>query len=49
MVRATIGCLIDIGRGKLDFKKTKKEFEKGDKIRALYLPGNELFLKKIYY
>ena len=49
MVRATIGCLIDIGRGKLDFKKTKKEFEKGDKIRALYLPGNALFLKKIYY
>ncbi|MBC8484879.1 MAG: tRNA pseudouridine(38-40) synthase TruA [Ignavibacteria bacterium] len=49
MVRATIGCLIDIGRGKLDFNKTKKEFEKGDKIRALYLPGNALFLKKIYY
>jgi len=49
MVRAAIGCLVDIGRGKLDFKKTKKEFEKGDKIRALYLPGNALFLKKIYY
>jgi len=49
MVRVTIGCLIDIGRGNLDFKKTKKEFEKGEKIKAFYLPGHALFLKKIYY
>lgn len=49
MVRATVGCLIDIGRAKLDFKKTKNEFEKGEKIKTLYLPGNALFLKQIYY
>ena len=49
MVRVTIGCLIEIGRGNLDFKKTKNEFEKGEKIKAVYLPGNALFLKKIYY
>lgn len=49
MVRGTIGCLIDIGRGRLDFKETKTAFEKGEKIKAVYLPGNALFLKKIYY
>jgi tRNA pseudouridine38-40 synthase len=49
MVRATVGCLIDIGRTKLDFNKTKNKFEKGEKIKTLYLPGNALFLKKIYY
>jgi len=49
MVRGIIGCLIDIGRGRLDFKGTKTAFEKGEKIKAVYLPGNALFLKKIYY
>jgi tRNA pseudouridine38-40 synthase len=49
MVRGVIGCLVDIGRGKLNFEETKKDFEKGEKIKATYLPGNALFLKKIYY
>jgi tRNA pseudouridine38-40 synthase len=49
MVRGIIGCLIDIGRGRLDFNETKTAFEKGEKIKAVYLPGNALFLKKIYY
>jgi tRNA pseudouridine38-40 synthase len=49
MVRGVIGCLIDIGRGKLNFEETKKDFQKGEKIKATYLPGNALFLKKIYY
>jgi tRNA pseudouridine38-40 synthase len=49
MIRGIIGCLIDIGRGKLDFEETKKAFLKGEKIKATYLPGNALFLKKIYY
>lgn len=49
MVRGVIGCLVDIGRGKLNFKETKKAFLKGEKIKATYLPGNALFLKKIYY
>jgi tRNA pseudouridine38-40 synthase len=49
MVRGVLGCLIDLGRGKLDFEETKNAFQKGEKIKATYLPGNALFLKKIYY
>ena len=49
MVRAIIGCLIDIGRGKLDLQTTVSKFKKGEKIKATYLPGNALILKKIYY
>jgi tRNA pseudouridine38-40 synthase len=49
MVRGVIGCLIDIGRKKLNFEETKNLFQKGEKIKTTYLPGNALFLKKIYY
>jgi tRNA pseudouridine38-40 synthase len=49
MVRGVIGCVIDVGRGKLDLNETIIAFKKGEKIKATYLPGNALFLKKIYY
>lgn len=49
MVRGVIGCLIDIGRGRLNFEETKDSFQKGEKIKTTYLPGNALFLNKIYY
>lgn len=49
MVRGTIGCLVDVGRKKLDFEETKSSFQKGEKIKTTYLPGNALFLKNIYY
>ncbi|MDD5361240.1 MAG: tRNA pseudouridine(38-40) synthase TruA [Ignavibacteria bacterium] len=49
MVRAVIGCLIDLGRGRLEIEETKEKFSKGDKIKATYLPANGLFLNKIYY
>lgn len=49
MVRGIMGCLIDIGRGRLNFEETKNAFQKGEKIKTTYLPGNALFLKKIYY
>ncbi|MCE1164745.1 MAG: tRNA pseudouridine(38-40) synthase TruA [Bacteroidetes bacterium] len=49
MVRALLGCLIDLGRGKLELKQTKEKFLKGEKIKATYLPANALFLNKIYY
>ncbi|MCI0473123.1 MAG: tRNA pseudouridine(38-40) synthase TruA [Ignavibacteria bacterium] len=49
MVRATIGCLIDLGRNRLDFIETAAKFRKGEKIKATYLPSNALFLNKIYY
>lgn len=49
MVRAVIGCLIDLGRGRLDLNETKEKFLKGEKIKATYLPANALFLNKIYY
>jgi tRNA pseudouridine38-40 synthase len=49
MVRAIIGCLIDLGRGRLQYEDTKSKFLKGEKIKTTYLPGNALFLKNIYY
>jgi tRNA pseudouridine38-40 synthase len=49
MVRGIIGCLLDIGRGKLPLKITIKNFIEGEKIKTTFLPGNALFLKKIYY
>jgi tRNA pseudouridine38-40 synthase len=49
MVRAIIGCLIDLGRGRLQLEDTKTKFLKGEKIKTTYLPGNALFLKNIYY
>ncbi|MGV8017436.1 MAG: tRNA pseudouridine(38-40) synthase TruA [Ignavibacteria bacterium] len=49
MVRAVIGCLVDLGRGKLSLEETIGKFQKGEKIKAAYLPANALFLNKIYY
>lgn len=49
MVRGIIGCLIDLGRGRLDLITTKEQFDRGERIKTTYLPANALFLKKIYY
>ncbi len=49
MVRGIIGCIIDIGRKRLNYEDTINAFDKGEKIKTTYLPGNALFLKKIYY
>ena len=49
MVRAIIGCSIDVSRKRLDFRNTAEKIKKGEKIRTNYLPGNALFLNKIYY
>lgn len=49
MVRAIIGCSIDVSRKRLDFPATAEKIKKGEKIRTNYLPGNALFLNKIYY
>lgn len=49
MVRAIIGVLIDLGRGKLELKETINKFNNGEKIKTTYLPANALFLNKIYY
>lgn len=49
MVRAIIGCSLDIGRNKIIFNKIKDKIKKGEKINVYYLPANALFLNKIYY
>ncbi|MBK8553782.1 MAG: tRNA pseudouridine(38-40) synthase TruA [Ignavibacteria bacterium] len=49
MVRAIIGCSLEIGRGKLTLKQIQEKVNKGEKIGAHYLPGNALFLNKIHY
>ncbi|TRZ64510.1 tRNA pseudouridine(38-40) synthase TruA [bacterium] len=49
MVRAVIGCVIDVSRGRLDLNHTIENFKKGASIRSTYLPAKGLFLKTIYY
>ncbi len=49
MVRAIIGLAIDVSRGRLESKVVKKAILTKEKINIYYLPGNALFLKKIYY
>lgn len=49
MVRALIGCALEIGRGKLKLNEIKEKIKRGEKIRIPYLPANALFLNKIYY
>ena len=49
MVRAIIGCAIEVGRGKLTLKHIRDKISKGEKIGAHHLPSNALFLNKIYY
>lgn len=49
MVRAIIGAAIDVSRGRLETKEIKKAILNKEKINIYYLPGNALFLKKIYY
>jgi len=49
MVRAALGTLIDLGRHRIELTDTIIKFNKGEKIKATYLPANALFLNKIYY
>ncbi|MBN1632783.1 MAG: tRNA pseudouridine(38-40) synthase TruA [Ignavibacteria bacterium] len=49
MVRAITGCAMDLARKRLNLEETILKISKGEKIKANYLPGNALFLNKIYY
>ncbi|MEO8664299.1 MAG: tRNA pseudouridine(38-40) synthase TruA [Ignavibacteria bacterium] len=49
MVRAIIGCALEIGTGKIILKNILKKIERGEKISVHYLPSTALFLNKIYY
>lgn len=49
MVRAIIGCALDTGRGKINFKTLEQKIKRGDKTAIQYLPAHALFLNKIYY
>lgn len=49
MIRALIGCALDIARGKEDAEKIKKLIRKGEKFKIHYLPANALFLNQIRY
>ncbi|MCB0726920.1 MAG: tRNA pseudouridine(38-40) synthase TruA [Ignavibacteriae bacterium] len=49
MVRALIGCALEVGRGKIKLNEIKDKIKKGEKVRIHYLPANALFLNKIYY
>ncbi|HMQ68872.1 MAG TPA: tRNA pseudouridine(38-40) synthase TruA [Ignavibacteria bacterium] len=49
MVRAIIGCALEVGRGKIKLDDIRDKIKKGEKIRIHYLPAKALFLNKIYY
>ena len=49
MIRAIIGCALDIGKGKIILNNIRKKIERGEKISVNYLPSTALFLNKIYY
>lgn len=49
MVRAILGCALEIGRSKISLKEVKQKFKNGEKINIHYLPPYALFLNKIYY
>lgn len=49
MVRAIIGCALDIGKGKIVLGTLSRKIERGEKIPVNYLPSTALFLNKIYY
>ncbi len=49
MVRAILGCALEVGRNKLTLKSIQEKINRGEKIGAHYLPGNALFLNKIFY
>lgn len=49
MVRAIIGCSIDVSRKRLNLEEIKEKIINGENIKANYLPGKALFLNKIYY
>lgn len=49
MVRAIMGCLVDVGRGKLNIEQTKNDIKNGTKLHLYFLPGKALFLKKVFY
>jgi tRNA pseudouridine38-40 synthase len=49
MVRAIIGCALEIGKEKSDLDSILQKIKNGEKFRINYLPANALFLKKIYY
>ncbi|MEP7146119.1 MAG: tRNA pseudouridine(38-40) synthase TruA [bacterium] len=49
MIRAIVGCALEIGKGKIILNNLKKLIERGDKISVNYLPSTALFLNKIYY
>ncbi len=50
MVRAVVGTLIDVGRGRIDVEEFKKIIEFGNRSDAgESVPSNALFLEKIEY
>lgn len=49
MVRALIGCALQVGKGKIDLQSIKENLKKGEKVPVNYLPAHALFLNKIYY
>lgn len=49
MVRAIAGAMINIASGKISLKEFEEKFNKGEPIKAQYVPANALFLVNVKY
>jgi tRNA pseudouridine38-40 synthase len=50
MVRAVVGTLLEVGRGRLSLDEFRKVLESGKRTEAgESMPGHALFLEKINY
>ncbi|MDW7999265.1 MAG: tRNA pseudouridine(38-40) synthase TruA [Thermodesulfovibrio sp.] len=50
MVRNLVGCIVEVGRGKLKIESIKKAFETGKRPSTMQTaPSKGLFLEKIFY
>ena len=50
MVRAVVGTLVEVGRGKMTLRQFKEVIERRDRCEAgTSMPGNALFLWNVEY
>jgi len=49
MIRALIGCTLDISRGRFDADEIMAGAIKGEQLKIYYLPSTPLILNKIFY
>lgn len=49
MIRALIGCALDVSRGRFDLDEVMSRAANGQRFNVFYLPAKPLILNKIFY